>query len=213
MVFFYCVMNVFLFLFYSSSFLFGFLGFLDLLLALHSGQIGALRWICWWQDRHAWNGKCLGEYFIVIMYWYTFLSWRLKLSYYQHKAWSNFTIFCFSDRFGPIFWQFSVKLKMVQNRHFYRILETLNRSILLTQKNFPKISTKLLPVDEAKLDPCDLKSLTLPQIEGCGFNHGLSLWESWQFLMEYGSLTVIILVFPRNCLLFIETLIDMISNL
>ena len=31
----------------GGSFLFGFFGFLDLDLALHNGQMGALRWICW----------------------------------------------------------------------------------------------------------------------------------------------------------------------
>lgn len=40
---------------------FGFFGFLDLDLALHSGQIGALRCICWWHERHAFigGGCCL----------------------------------------------------------------------------------------------------------------------------------------------------------
>ena len=45
----------------SSNFLLGFLGFLERLLALHRGQIGALRWICWWQERHAWNTGLSGQ--------------------------------------------------------------------------------------------------------------------------------------------------------
>ena len=40
---------------YSSSFLFGFFGLRDRLLALHRGQMGALRWICWWHDMQAYN--------------------------------------------------------------------------------------------------------------------------------------------------------------
>lgn len=40
---------------YSSGFLLGFFGLRERLLALHSGQMGALRWICWWQDRQAWR--------------------------------------------------------------------------------------------------------------------------------------------------------------
>ena len=45
----------------DDSFLFGFLGLRLRLLALHNGQIGALRWICWWHDRHAFigGGCCL----------------------------------------------------------------------------------------------------------------------------------------------------------
>ena len=51
--------------FQSSCFLFVFFGCLDLLLALHRGHIGALRWICWWHDKQAFMGggcccrKCL----------------------------------------------------------------------------------------------------------------------------------------------------------
>lgn len=41
---------------YSSGFLLGFLGLRERLLALHKGQIGAFRWICWWQDRQAFIG-------------------------------------------------------------------------------------------------------------------------------------------------------------
>ncbi|CAH2218350.1 jg429 [Pararge aegeria aegeria] len=37
-------------------FFLGFLGFRERLLALHSGQMGALRWICWWHDRHDFMG-------------------------------------------------------------------------------------------------------------------------------------------------------------
>lgn len=40
---------------YSSGFLLGFLGLRERLLALQRGQIGAFRWICWWQDRQAWK--------------------------------------------------------------------------------------------------------------------------------------------------------------
>lgn len=40
---------------YSSGFLLGFFGLRERLLALHNGQMGALRWICWWQDRQAWR--------------------------------------------------------------------------------------------------------------------------------------------------------------
>lgn len=49
----------------SSCFLLVFFGCRERLLALHSGQIGAFLWICWWQDRHAFMGggccwrKCL----------------------------------------------------------------------------------------------------------------------------------------------------------
>ena len=43
------------------SFFLGFLGFLDLDLALQRGQMGALRWICWWQERQDFigGGCCL----------------------------------------------------------------------------------------------------------------------------------------------------------
>lgn len=49
----------------SSCFLLVFFGCRERLLALHSGQIGAFLWICWWQDRQAFMGggccwrKCL----------------------------------------------------------------------------------------------------------------------------------------------------------
>lgn len=49
---------------YSSGFLFGFFGLRERLLALHSGQIGALRWICWWQDKQAWRGGEGGNHVI-----------------------------------------------------------------------------------------------------------------------------------------------------
>lgn len=44
---------------YSSGFLLGFFGLRERLLALQSGQMGALRWICWWQDKQAcvWNRR------------------------------------------------------------------------------------------------------------------------------------------------------------
>lgn len=40
---------------YSSGFLLGFFGLRERLLALHNGQMGAFRWICWWQDKQAWR--------------------------------------------------------------------------------------------------------------------------------------------------------------
>lgn len=40
---------------YSSGFLLGFFGLRERLLALHNGQMGALRCICWWQDKQAWR--------------------------------------------------------------------------------------------------------------------------------------------------------------
>ena len=40
----------------SYSFFLGFFGFLDLDFALHSGQIGAFLWICWWQLRQDFMG-------------------------------------------------------------------------------------------------------------------------------------------------------------
>lgn len=39
-----------------QSFFFGFLGLRERDFALHRGQIGALRWICWWQDMHDFIG-------------------------------------------------------------------------------------------------------------------------------------------------------------
>ena len=39
----------------SSSFRFGFFGLRERLFALHNGHIGALRCICWWQERQAYN--------------------------------------------------------------------------------------------------------------------------------------------------------------
>lgn len=47
----------------AQSFFLGFLGFLLRDLALQRGQIGALRWICWWHDRHDFigGGCCLSE--------------------------------------------------------------------------------------------------------------------------------------------------------
>lgn len=45
----------------DDYFFLGFLGFLERDLALQSGQMGALRWICWWHDRHDFigGGCCL----------------------------------------------------------------------------------------------------------------------------------------------------------
>ena len=46
---------------FFQSFFFGFLGLRERDFALHNGQIGALRWICWWHDKQDFigGGCCL----------------------------------------------------------------------------------------------------------------------------------------------------------
>ena len=43
---------------FHSFLFFVFLGFRERDLALHIGQIGEFRWICWWQERQVFIGGC-----------------------------------------------------------------------------------------------------------------------------------------------------------
>lgn len=61
---------------YSSGFRLGFLGFLERLFALHNGQMGALRWICWWQDRHA----CVHKIMWLIKFSLHYVQWNATVN-------------------------------------------------------------------------------------------------------------------------------------
>ena len=111
----------------SCLFFFGFLGFLDRLLALHKGHIGAFRCICWWQDKHDFigGGCCLNEGISIDG---------------EASGWANCAWFAFCAGCGSLFW-FNIRKSALNWKQKWKNSRGVKLRLRQTLKNIPSYSS------------------------------------------------------------------------